>query len=311
MKTTNITRRRIGARAAGFSLVELMIALTIGLFLVGSMLAVLLASASTGRTRDRAVDMQVNGRYAIELLKRDLQHAGFLGGTSLFYPDAPTTIPVANVCDAGAIGRMSMRIWGAGDANPYSASCIPADNYARGDVLIVRRLSASAAAAPYAGNLIYFRSAYEGGEYFQGPTAPDFSGTNRQPPYTDYTLEETVYYISPYTNSPTESPRIPALYRVRLSAGPAMVPELVASGVENMQVRFGQFDAALGTQYLDPASVAVWDTVSSVQVTLLMRGTAIEPGYQNTSTYEIADQKIDVNDSYRRTVLSTVVQLRN
>ena len=110
---------------------------------------------------------------------------------------------------------------------------------------------------------------------------------------------------------PDESPRIPALYRTRLAPGPAMVPELIASGVENMQVRFGRFDPALGTQYHDPAAVADWDTISSVQVTLLMRGTAVEPGYQNTTTYEIADQKLEVSDGYRRTVLSTVVQLRN
>lgn len=304
-------QRHSRERAAGFSLVELMIALTIGLFLVGAMLAVVLSSTSTARTRDRAVDMQTNGRYAIELLKRDIQHAGFLGGTSLFYPDAPTALPVANVCDASAIGRMSLRVWGAGDANPYSATCIPDSSYARGDVLVVRRLSASSVAAPYAANRIYFRSAYEGGEYFQGPTAPDFSGTNRQPPYTDYTLEETVYYISPYSNSPSESPRIPGLYRVRLAPGPAMVPELVASGVENLQVQFGSFDPAVGTQYHDPSAVADWDAVSSVQITLLMRGTAAEPGYQNTTTYEIGDQKLTVNDGFRRSVVSTVVQLRN
>mgnify|MGYP006187745937 CR=1 FL=1 len=108
MTTPRARRRRIRQDAAGFSLVELMIALTIGLFLVGGMLAVVLSSTSTARTRDRAVDMQTNGRYAIELLKRDIQHAGFLGGTSLFYPDAPTAIPVINVCDSGAIGRMSL-----------------------------------------------------------------------------------------------------------------------------------------------------------------------------------------------------------
>ena len=309
MNTTHA--RGVGHRARGFSLVELMISLTIGLFLVGTMLAVVLSSTSTAKTRDRAVDIQVNGRYAIELLKRDVQHAGFLGGTSLFFPDAPTAIPVANVCDASAIGRMSLRVWGTNDMNPYSGSCIPDDSYARGDVLVVRRLSMSAVAGPYAGNRIYFRSAYEGGQYFQGPTPPDFSGTNRQPPYNDYTLEETVYYISPYTDSPNESPRVPALYRMRLSPGPAMLPELVASGVENMQVRYGRFDPVLGTQYFDAAAVADWDDISSIQVTLLVRTTTPEPGYQNTTTYEMGDQQITANDGFRRMVLTSVVQLRN
>src|SRR5687768_1145511 len=172
-------RSASGLRAsAGFTMIELMIALTIGLLLVASMLAVLVASASTGRTRDRAVEVQVNGRHAIDLIKRDVQHAGFLGGTSTFYPDAPAPIAVANACDAAALGRMSMRIWGSDDANPYSGSCIPGAGYARGDVFVVRRLSVSTAAAPFASDRIYYRSAYEGGEYFIGPVPPDYSASN-------------------------------------------------------------------------------------------------------------------------------------
>lgn len=295
----------------GFTLVELMIALTLGLFLIGSLLAALLASASTGKARERAVDIQTNGSYALDLMKRDAMHAGFLGTTSLFYPDAPTSISVANVCDPNTIGKVSLRIWGANDANPYAGSCIPADSYARGDVLVVRHLSAAAVSAPFNSNRIYFRSAYEGGEFYTGPAAPDFSSTNRQPPYSDHVLEETVYYVSPYTSSPTESPRVPALYRLRLGAGPAMAPELVASGVEHMQVRFGQFDPLGGTQYLDASAVTDWDIVSSVQISLLLRGTTPEPGYRNTTTYTLGDQTIAVNDGYRRVVFGTVVQLRN
>lgn len=306
------SRTRVGARGAhGFSLVELMVALTLGLFLVGALLALLVASASSGRTRDRAVEMQVNGRYAIELLKRDLQHAGFLGGTSMFYPDAPAPFAVTNVCDAGALGRLSLRVWGADEANPYAGTCIPAGSYERGDVLVVRRLSMSTAAAPFASDRIYFRSAYEGGEYFLGPAAPDFSGSNRQPPYRDFTLEETVYYISPYTTDPSESPRVPALYRVRLGAGPAMAPELVASGIENLQVRFGQADAVAGTQYLDPGAVSAWDAVTSVEVSLLVRGPSREPGYVDANAYQVGNQTLKFTDGVRRAVYSSVVQLRN
>jgi type IV pilus assembly protein PilW len=297
--------------SAGFTLLELMISLTIGLLIVGAMLAVVLSSTSTANTRERASELQTNARFAIDIMKRDIQHAGFLGGTSVLYPDAATTIPVANVCDATAIGRITLKVWGANDANPYAATCIPAGNYLRGDVLVVRRLAMSATTGALAGDRIYYRSAYEGGEFYKGPVPPDFSGTNRQPPYTDYALEETVYYISPYTTSPTESPRIPALYRMRLGAGPAMAAELVASGVENMQVRFGRFDAAAGAQYMDAGAVTAWDEISSVQVSLLMRGTAAEPGYQNTTTYELGDQRVTASDGFRRLLYASVVQLRN
>lgn len=295
----------------GFSLLELMIALTIGLFLLGTLLGSVFTASSTARTRDRAVDVQMNGRYALDLMKRDVQHAGFPGLTSLFDPEIANTLSVTNVCDPATVGRISARIWGADDANPFSGSCIPDGTYSAGDVLVIRRLSASPVAAPFAGDRIYYRSAYEGGAYFTGSQgAPDLSG--RWPtPYSDYALEETVYYVSPYTTSPAESPRVPALYRLRLAAGPAMVPELVASGVENMQVRYGGFDATGSVQYFDAADVTAWDSISSVQISLLVRSSAAEPGYQNTQTYEIGDQGIKVNDGYRRLVFASVVQLRN
>lgn len=297
--------------ARGFTLLELMIALTISLFLLGALIGSVLTASSTGRARDRAVDVQMNGRYAIDLMKRDVQHAGFSGLTSVFDPQIASGLSVINVCDASTVGRISARIWGADDANPYSGSCIPDGAYAGGDVLVVRRLSASPVTGSFQGDYIYYRSAYEGGAYFVGSAgAPDLSA--RWPtPYSDYALEETVYYVSPYTTNASESPRVPALYRVRLTAGPAMAPELVASGVENMQVRYGSLDAAGNSRYFDAADVADWDAISFVQIFLLVRGAAPEPGYENTATYEIGDQGIKVKDGYRRLVFSSVVQLRN
>lgn len=294
----------------GFTLVELMVSMTIGLLLVAAMLSALLGSSATGKTRDRASAVQFSGRYALDVMKRDIQHAGYLGITSLFIPDIPVPFAVTNVCDAANVGRISLRVWGA-ESNPYSGSCLPAAQYAGGDVLVVRRLSANAVAAPFSNALIYYHSSYEGGQPFVGPTAPNFNGTGFQPPYLDYLLRETVYYVSPYTTSPTESPKVPALYRLTLTNGPAMVPELVATGVEQMQLRYGVF-ATDGSAVLVPATgVSDWDSVASVEISLLVRADAAEPGYQNTATYSIGGSDFTVNDGYRRVVYTTVVQMRN
>ncbi len=298
------------ARHHGFTLVELMIAMTVGLLLLSGMVTALVGSSSMGKTRERSSVVQFSGRYAIDTMKRDLQHAGYLGITSLFAPDAPVPFAVSNVCDAATVGQLSLRVWGA-DSNPYAGSCIPADKYLTGDVLMVRRLSISPVTGPFSSNVIYYHSSYEGGTAFLGPTAPDFNGTNRQPPYLDYALEETVYYVSPYTTSPSESPRVPALYRMRLTNGPAMVPELVATGVEQMQLRYGQFDSSGNGRYVEAASITDWDSITSIEISLLVRADAVEPGYRNTSTYSVGGEDIVVNDSYRRTVFTTVVQMRN
>lgn len=305
-------RARLRRGGGGFTLIELMIALALGLLLVAALLGGVVTSASTGRTRDRAADLQVNGRYAIELIKRELQHAGHLGGAGVFSPDAPAAFAVSNVCDAALLGRLSIPVWGADDSNPFSGTCLPASQYLAGDVFVVRRLSSLPAVPPTAADRIYYRTAYEGGEYFTGANAPSFSGSNRQPPYVDYLLEETVFYVSPYTRAPDESPRVPALYRMRLGAGPAMTAELVAGGVENLQVRYGVVDAATGaTQYVDAAAVADWQQVNALEISLLVRAPAAEPSYQNTRTYQLGDHTVQVNDGVRRLVFSSVVQLRN
>jgi type IV pilus assembly protein PilW len=298
------------SRNHGFTVVELMISLTIGLFLVGAMLTTLMTSAALGRTNERASDARTNGTYALSTVKRDVQHAGHLGLTSVFSPDAPldsARFPVTNVCDATKVGQISQRIWGSNDANPYSASCLKAADYSAGDVLVVRRLS-TAQADKIVENVVYYRSSYEGGDYFSSAQMPS---ALRQPPLVDYRLEETVYYVSPYTNSADESPRVPALYRLRLADGPAMKPELVASGVENFQVRYGVVDGAGNRQYLDAQNVSNWDLVSSLEISLLVRAAAKEPGYTASATYKLGDQTVSASDGYRRVVFNTVVQLRN
>jgi type IV pilus assembly protein PilW len=307
-----------GAAQAGFTLIEMMISVTLGLIIMGALLTVVLSSSSTGRTRDRASEVQVNGRYALEQIKTNLMHSGFLGVTSLFFPDQALSagspaINVANACDNATVGKQSMRIWGANDTNPFAATCIPAANYLGGDVLVVRHLNPVQATAPFDTKLVYYHSAYEGGQPFVGPTVPDFTPFNRATPYLDYLVEEVVYYVSPYTTSAAESPKVPALYRLRLGSGPAMVPELVATGVENLQVRYGVFQTDDTVRYLSANEMAVadWDLVRSVQVWLLVRASGIDQGYKNNTAYTMGAQTVTVNDNYRRLLLSAVVQLRN
>lgn len=305
-----------GCRAeAGFTIVETMIALTVSLFILGALTMIVVGSSATNTTRARASELQTNGRHAIEQIKRDLLHAGYLGISSLFFPDVAISpgIAVANACDGSNMGRLSQRIWGAEDSNPFAATCIPAAAYARGDVLVIRGLNPTLATAPFSPNLVYYRSAYEGGQPFVGPTAPDFTGTNKYPPYLDLLVDETVYYVSPYTTSTTENPKVPALYRLRLAAGPAMVPELVSSGVENLQVRYGVFQTNDTVRYAaaDEMSPTDWDLVRSVQVSLLMRTSTPEGGYVNNTTYSMGADDYTVNDSYQRLLLTAVVQLRN
>lgn len=70
---------RLG-KMMGFSLIELMVALVLGLILILGVTTMVTNSSSSYRELARASAQVENGRYAIQLLVDDLNHAGFYGG---------------------------------------------------------------------------------------------------------------------------------------------------------------------------------------------------------------------------------------
>lgn len=64
---------------AGVSLVEIMVALTVGLVLIAGVGQIYLSSKQTYRVQDAQSRLQENARYALELLTNDIRMAGFMG----------------------------------------------------------------------------------------------------------------------------------------------------------------------------------------------------------------------------------------
>jgi type IV pilus assembly protein PilW len=303
------TTERARPHARGFSLIELMVAVTIGLLIIAGIVSAYSSHTSAGSTNARFAELQTNGRYAIDFLRRELRHGGFLGLSSTNLKKAGSTGTTDYGCGAGFVTRIEQPIWGANDSNPLS--CIPSADYERGDVLVLRRAALQPFTGTPAANTLYVRTEFLQGTVYVGPTPPN----GLQPPWEDYALQADVYYISPYTTSATESPKVPALYRRTLGAGPALTPQLVASGIENMQIQYGiQATDATGTtlRFLNASQVdaADWDNVTAVRVWLLARSSDAEPGYSNTSTYTMGDQTVTVADGIPRQVFPVVVELR-
>ena len=311
-------------RQTGFTLIEMMISITIGLGILAGLVGVLASSSSNSRTNDRTSELMSNGRYALNSMKQELREAGFLGYT-YNKPSATAGIAVTGCVPDAEVGatvasfvsNVAQGIWGANNNDPFSGSCIPTASYATGnDVLVVRRLDPIPTVPdPAKAGEVYFRSSYERGQIFQGVGLPVLAGS----PLATFRLKVYVYYISPFTVAATESPVIPALYRVSLDSSGAMVRELVASGIERMQVQYGIKDGA-DTQYLDspagdssnPADPGRWSKVNSVRIWLLARNTTLEQGYVNNTAYVMGDAaSYTPSDGFRRQLFTTVVQLRN
>lgn len=311
----NMGRIRISER--GFSLIEMMVSITIGLMIVAALVGVLASNSRSSKTNERTAELQSNGRYALDHLKRELRHAGYRG-----YTWAEPALPsgaiamTGSVTECGGAGsgfvqNIRQGIWGDNDNNPFSSDCIDS-GYLRGDMLVIRRVSSQPATA-LAADAFYFRSTYSAGEVFQGTTTPTgITGT----PIASFALQEYVYYIGSDDNDAA----VPALRRVALQADGSMVDEMVVSGVEHLQMQYGITTTDLNTQYYEADAITGtststspndWDNVHSVRIWLLSRNAKAENGYVNTNTYEMGDQSYAVNDSFRRQLFTTVVQLRN
>lgn len=73
---------RAGGRQAGISLVEMMVALALGLLVTGVIGTVYLGSRQSYRVEEALSRIQENGRFALEVMGRDIRMAGYMGCSS-------------------------------------------------------------------------------------------------------------------------------------------------------------------------------------------------------------------------------------
>lgn len=297
----------------GLTLIELMIAMALGLAMVTLVLRAHFVNSTRANLNSTVSEYQTNGRYALETLKREVRHAALY---PMVWPGAQLSINATVSakdygCGAGVATDLANGVTAANDANPFAATCLGAGSdrqYARGDVLVLRRAELDPALG-FDANAPYVRLSYGTAHQFLGGETP----AELPPPAQDFRLVSDIYFVNAFTNSPDESPRVPALYRLRLSAGanPVMVPELVASNVEHLQVRFGEsMDDSGGIRYVDAHAVTDWSRVRSARVWLMLRASRPEPGFASDA-YEIGDVTFTPQDDYRRTVLTATLHLRN
>lgn len=322
----SIRRPRCISAMTGFSLVEMMVSITIGLLIVAALIGVLASNSRSSKTNERTSELQSNGRYALDHLKRELRHAGYRGYTPVAPESAAWTTPaITNEC--GSAGNFAknfrQRVWGGNDNNgdssdnPFAANCISGvsapKTYRQGDMLVIRRAAGTPTLTANAeANTIYVRSSYSSINMLQGSALP----TAIVPGTDNFALQVYVYYIGSDDNNPT----VPALRRVAL-VGNAMVDEMVVSGIEQMQFEYGVTNTDGTTQYFTANNISGshsatgatdWDKVSSVRIWLLARNSMPENGYSNTNTYILSNRHYGpVNDGFRRQVFTSVVQLRN
>jgi len=156
----------------GFSLLELMTAMTIGLLLVAGLAGVFANSSNSNREMKRTAEQIENGRYAIELLAQDVRHAGYYGQLYKL-PLTPATTP--DPCALPTDGAVSdtqnnfisipVQLYPAPDfvtrptVPTACAALLPNANVLAGsDILVVRRTDTNALGTTVTGGTYYLQA---------------------------------------------------------------------------------------------------------------------------------------------------------
>jgi len=329
----------------GFSLVELMVGLTIGLLMLVA-LAGLLANNTSARVElDKTMQQVENGRFAMDTLVNDLRLTGFYGAGS---PSAtlPVAMPDPCVTTAAALTAQSplpVQGYSTPGANPLA--CVAGNNIQpNSDILVVRRAEtgATTVATAVAGQ-VYLQTngtslKIEGATSDAAANATlfdltDKSGTAPLHPYTVH-----IYFVSPCdvpasgstcgaAGTDDSGKSIPTLKRLELvlnagAWGWKVVP--LVQGVERLHVEYGVDsdndgapDSYFGTKAaIDAMTTTQWSNVVALNVSLLTRNTRPTPGYKDDKAYSLGTQGNAVaipaaNDEYKRHAYSGTIRLTN
>ena len=322
----------------GFSLVELMVAMAIGLILM-TILATVFANSSRSQKEITMSAQQVeNGRYAIELLSDDLRHAGYYGyyaksGTAPGTPPDPCSTSPSDIKDA-----LPLPVQGYDSAASTPLDCIDSANFVAGtDVLVVRRASTTVTApASLNASAVYIQATPSPtdvnnpivllGNGTFNLVVRNGSGANVAAPIRQIVTH--IYYVSPCSNpsgtggtctsSDDGGSPIPTLYRKELTTdagGTEFTAYPLVEGIQNFQVEYGldsDADGSPNSAYVtDPGATTNWQNLMAVRMYVLARNTQISPGYVDSKTYNLGGTAISGSGSYRRHVYDTLVRLKN
>jgi type IV pilus assembly protein PilW len=319
-------------RQQGFTLVELMIAMVLGLLLTGALLT-MLAQARKSFTQDEVfASMQDESRFAMQEFTRDISMAGYIGDIlvpEVIVFDTSLTGTLGDDCESSAGETFAYRLTDSGTGidttlmgvdNITTAraveqfGCLSASELVAGtDIIAVKHLAgAITATASLEEGDVAVRYNGTVGSLFVHPIAGSVPT-----PYEDRIYSPAIYYIRNFTD--TAGDGLPSLCRKVLVGGTTvnMTTECIAAGIENLQVEYGIDSNGDGSvdSYISAstaADAAEIETAVSVRVYMLARTTDVDRAYTNDKTYALSNAtSFSPDDAFRRRVYTTTVSVPN
>jgi len=325
-KNTKQVCCRVNSHQQGFTLLELMISLVVGLVLFAGVLSVFVGMKTTVTETSSYGELQENARFAMSVLTDDLLQQNFWGdyAGSLSFNSLDSVAAVAGIeCIGGGVNNGTYPIaqghfrtlWGetSSATGVTNMNCIN-DATPNSDVLQLKRVISNPLVAAPANNFSYFVANPDSGAIYKVPGAagsivPSINNSRT------WQYQHHIYYVRS---------GIPVLMKWRLTS--QMINEPIVDGIERIYFMYGistvtdptlpGFGVINAYVSAENMTAALWDNANSsilaVKVYVLARSLLPDSKYDNENTYTLGDQPAYTPaDNFRRLLLSSTVTLYN
>jgi type IV pilus assembly protein PilW len=325
----------------GFSLLEVFVALAIGLVIFAGVLSVFVGMRTTTTETSNYGELQENGRFAVSLLTGDLLRQDLWGDyTGTFDLASISPVPVApgNDCNGGGVNNGSFplaigtfrTLWGqtitAAGLDPLGCFPSAADTKTKvgSDVVQFKRVLAAPFAAVTAGESHYYLTANtNSGTVLTNLIATTVANAR------SWQYQHHVYYVREEKQG---SDYVPVLMQGRL-VNYNMKFEPIIDGIEMIRFMYGVdldddgivdafisagnmtdalWDHKGGTDNVNNTNKSLSTRILAVKVYVLARNVLPDNKYTDTKTYQLGDVLVPAqNDHYRRLLFSSTITLHN
>jgi type IV pilus assembly protein PilW len=313
----NRLRKLSSYRSKGFTLIELMISIALGLIILSALVALFVNNSSARRELDRSAEVLENGAYAIGYLRDELAMAGYLGTLDVVTGTTTDTSCSTTLADWADSLAVHVRGGNHTGADPFSTS-----GFARKsgtDAIFIQRAATCTTGATASdcetmnNGLAYLQVSECGTEFATTPlilalgTASNFTLKSKACTGTAQTrrLVRRFFYINASGQ----------LVRSDVTPGSILGELVIADGIDNLQFEYAidtDGDGAPNKFSYAPLDDE-WPGVVGVRVFVLARSLSESRDYIDDKKYNLADWALSTpsNDAFRRRVFSTYVNFVN